>query len=107
MAEENQQLEWRNEISEPADTLKIADKETVVFDFKDEGKKNVHPDFGTSIAFKVLKDNEKEEKVWYVNSRNYDLLGQIKVLGALTGLKVEVTRIGSKKSDTRYLLKKK
>ena len=107
MAEQESLAEWRNEISEPADTLKIADKETSVFTFKDEGKKNVHPDYGTSIAFKVLKDNEKDEKVWYVNSKNYDLLGQIKLLGILTGLKVEVTRIGSKKSDTRYIIKKK
>jgi len=106
MAEQETIADWRTEISEPADTLKIADKETVSFTFKDEGKKNVHPDFGTSIAFRV-EDVAKEEKIWYVNSKNYDLLGQIKSLGALKDLKVEVTRVGSKKSDTRYIIKKK
>jgi hypothetical protein len=103
-AEQKEVADWRCDISEPADTLKIADKETITIVFLDEGKKNVHPDYGTSIAFRISK--EKEEKIWYVNSKNFDLLGQIKALGKITGIVVSVTRFGNTKSNTRYILKK-
>ena len=109
MQEQEQQEkieDWREDISEPAETLKIADKETAIFTFQNEGEKRTHPDYGTSIVFQVAPLNEESTKYWYVNSRNFDLLGQIKELGNLTGLKVKVTRKGSKKSDTRYIIEK-
>ena len=56
--------------------------------------------------FPILVDGEKETKNFYVKANNFDLLGQIKALGNLTGLKVRITRIGSKRSDTRYKIVK-
>jgi len=95
---------WRDDISEPKETLKIADKETVNFIFQDEGKKISHPDYGSFIVFSV--DIGTGVRNWYVNTRNFDLLGQIKALGKLKGLKCTVKRTGSKKSDTRYSISK-
>ena len=68
--------------------------------FLDEGTKRTHPDFGTSVVFKV--EHEKEQKNFYVRETNYAFLGQIKDLGILTGRAAKVSRVGSKKSDTRY-----
>lgn len=97
---------WRSDVTESKDQLKIKDGETKVITFADEGKKNVHPDFGTSIVFNVLVENDKEPKTFYVKSNNFSLLKQIKELGTLTGTKAKIVRVGSTKSNTRYTLVK-
>ena len=104
MEEQEQIKDWREEISEPKDTLKIAPDSSEIFIFQDEGQPNSHQDFGNSVAFSV-KIGE-EEKTWYVKSNNFSLLGQIKALGPLSELKVKVNRKGSKRSDTRYKIEK-
>ena len=107
MADEQIQIDdWREGISGPKQTLKIADGQNVNFTFKDGGVKKTHPDFGVSVAFTVKVDGEDEEKNFYVSASNYDLLGQIKDLGNLENLKANVSRKGSKRSDTRYIIKK-
>ena len=103
--EQNKIADWREEVRESdVAYLKIADGDTVQFVFLDEGAKESHPDYGTSIVFKIKKDNE--EMNWYVKDNNFSLKKQIKALDKLVGLKVELSRIGSKKSDTRYKVKK-
>jgi len=94
--------DWRAEITEPTSTLKLKDGDVVVGTFADEGSKKTHPDYGNSVAFQFLKDGEKEPRTFYVKSNNFDLLGQIKLLGVLTGKKVRISRIGSTRSNTRY-----
>lgn len=103
-SEQQKDLEdWRDEVSdESREILKIADGEEVEFVFLDQGKKKTHPDYGTSVIF-LVSQNE-QEKLWYVNANNFDLLKQIKALGDLNGKKAKVSRQGSKKSDTRYTL---
>ncbi len=96
--------DWRNEISESSATLKIKANEEAIFVFLTEGEKRTHADFGTSIVFEVEQDGEK--KMLYVNETNYALRRQIKDLGTLAGLKVKLSRIGEKKSDTRYTIVK-
>lgn len=109
MTEEQTQVnqDWREDISEPAETLKIADKESVVVTFLDEGEARTHSDYGTSIVFGVEVVGMGKPMKWYVNAKNFDLLGQIKALGKLTGNMFEISRTGSKKSDTRYHITKK
>ncbi len=95
--------DWRDEVSdESKEILKVADGEEVVFEFKDEGVKKTHADYGTSIVF--LVNHNELEKLWYVNEHNYSLLRQIKLVGELVNKKVHLSREGSKKSDTRYTL---
>ena len=106
MEETQETQDWRNEISEPKDTLKVKPDSSVVFNFQDEGLKKESIDYGSSIVFGVKVSGETETKLWYVSSKNYDLLGQIKALGNLIDLKVKVTRKGSKRSDTRYTIEK-
>ncbi len=97
--------DWRTEVTTSSlPTLKIADGQKAKFVFLNEGIKRTHPDFGTSIVFEVEQENAKMN--WYVRDNNYSLLKQIKELGKLTGLLVEVSREGSKKSDTRYFINK-
>jgi len=103
---QNQTLDWRGEITDSKATLKVKDGDVVEVVFADEGTKKVSPDYGSSVAFGVLLDNEKEPKFFYVKSNNFDLLGQIKALGPLTGQKVRISRIGSTKSNTRYKIVK-
>ena len=98
--------DWRNAISTATETLKIKDGESVEGAFANEGIKNVHPDFGTSIAFQFVVEKETEPKTFYVKGNNYSLLAQIKALGNLTGTKVKISRKGSKRSDTRYSVEK-
>lgn len=98
--------DWRTDITDSKDTLKLKDGDIVIGTFADEGTKRSHPDFGNSVAFQFIVENEKTPKTFYVKSNNFSLLGQIKVLGPLTGTKVRLSRIGSKKSDTRYSVKK-
>jgi len=103
MEETNKQIseDWRGDVSDSASaTLKILDGETKNVVFLDEGRKNIHPDFGTSIVFKV--EHESEEMNFYVKENNYSLLKQIKEIGKLTGTPATISRVGSKKSDTRY-----
>ena len=108
MTNEQTSTDWREEYQDKLTTatLKIADREIVVGVFVDEGKKNHHPEYGDSIAFRFQKQEESEVKTWYVNPVNYDLLKQIKLLGPLTGLKVTITRHGKAKKDTRYFITK-
>ena len=98
------EADWREDVSGPTQVLKIAHGESVIFSFVDEGERKSHPDYGTSIVFRV--DQQGEEKNWYVNASNYNLLGQIKELGKLAGLKVKLSRKGSLRSDTRYTITK-
>lgn len=107
MEEQTQVENWRNEITPTLHTkLKIADGETKQFTFADEGKKYKHPDYKPSVIFAVRVEGFPEPFTWFVNAEAYGLLNQIKAFGKLTGLKVEVKRTGSKKSDTRYEIKK-
>ena len=102
--EQTKIADWREDITEPKSTLKIADGQYVAFGFLDEGKKISSADYGDSIVFNVRTIGDNEEKSWYVNAKNYELLKQIKELGVLTGKVIEVHRKGSKKSDTRYTI---
>lgn len=102
----NLEENWRNDITESKDILKLKDGDIVVGTFADEGTKRSHPDFGNSIAFQVIVENEKIPKTFFVKANNFSLLGQIKILGTLTGQKVKISRVGSKKSDTRYKIVK-
>jgi len=99
-------LDWRNEITESKSTLKVKDGDVVEITFADEGIKKVSPDYGTSIAFSVLLKDNKEPKLFYVKSNNFDLLSQIKQLGKLVGVKARISRIGSTRSNTRYKIVK-
>lgn len=110
-----QNLDWRGELTENKETLKIKDGDIVEFVFADEGTKKVSADYGASVMFscivqtfngKAVEEKEKTPKQFYVKSNNFDLLGQIKALGQLTGLKVRISRIGSTKSNTRYKIVK-
>ena len=93
--------DWRNEVSEEGSTtLKIADGESKEFKFLTDGEKKDHADYGTSILFKVL--HEKVEKNFHVRKSNFSFLLEIKKLGDLVNKVVKVSRVGSKKSDTRY-----
>lgn len=105
MSEEQTQNseEWREDVSDsPGATLKIADGEEKTFVFLNEGKKQTHSDYGTSVVFSV--EHEKETKNFYVRENNYSLLGQIKKIGKITGKAVKCSRVGEKKSDTRYTI---
>lgn len=106
MEEEQKSMDWRDEISEPKDILKVEPEKEVVFTFQDEGILRNHPEFGNAVTFGVLVEGEEKTKVWYVNSKNFDLLGQIKALGLITNMKVRVKRTGSRRSDTRYTIAK-
>jgi hypothetical protein len=98
--------DWRGEITESKATLKVKDGDVVEIVFADEGIKKNSPDYGSSVAFSVLVKDEKEPKLFYIKSNNYDLLGQIKALGTLTGVKARISRIGSTRSNTRYKITK-
>lgn len=105
--EENEANEdWRADVTEPKDTLRLAEGETVTLTFQDEGVIKTHPDYGNSIVFGVKVLDSDDTKLWYVNAQNYNLLGQIKELGDLKGKQAKVSRKGSKRSDTRYTLTK-
>lgn len=86
--------------------FKIADGEAKSITFQDEGKSYKHPDYKPCVIFTVIVEGEEEKKTWFVNAEAFGTLNQIKALGKLTGLKVSVKRTGSKKSDTRYEVKK-
>lgn len=93
--------DWRDEISDSSTaTLKILDGENATIVFLDGGTKVTHPDYGTSIVFQV--NHENEDKRFFVKENNFAFLAQIKALGKLTGKGAKISRIGSKKSDTRY-----
>jgi hypothetical protein len=98
--------DWRNDVSQKTATLKVRENEVVNVTFLDEGKKRESIDFGASIAFLVKVDAETDEKTFYVKANNFDFLGQIKEQGKLTGHRFQISRKGSKKSDTRYTITK-
>lgn len=102
MEDQKEISDWRNEVGDLNPKLKILDGETKIFTFKDEGTKYKHPDYKPSIIFTVQVENTDDKNTWFVNAEAYGILNQIKKLGKLTGLKVKVSRTGSKKSDTRY-----
>ncbi len=94
--------DWRSEVSDSKATLKVQDGTSETFVFLNEGEKQTHADFGTSIVFEVEHDGDK--KNLYVKESNWSLRNQIKDLGELTGKSVVLARVGSKKSDTRYTI---
>ena len=97
--------DWRENISDISKaTLKIQDGETKKVVFLNEGVKRTHSDFGDSIVFEV--NCAEEQFNFYVNPNNYALLKQLKELGTLTGQVVNISRVGAKKSDTRYTVEK-
>jgi hypothetical protein len=98
--------DWRDDITPQTATLKVLDGKKVSGVFKNNGIKKESVDYGNSIAFQFLVDTETENKTFYVKANNYDLLNQIKALGELVDLHVEISRTGSKKSDTRYKITK-
>lgn len=102
---------WMDEITPKTETLKIKDGQLARFIFKNAGVKKESEDYGSSIAFLVQVDGEQEQKTFYVKSNNFDLLCQIKELAKannnqVVNLHCEISRIGSKKSDTRYKILK-
>jgi len=106
--------DWRENISDTSTaTLKIQAGESEEVLFMNEGKPNHHSDFGESIVFAVnVKELDKDKieqvvtKNWYVNPQNFSLLKQLKELGTLTGTAAKISRVGEKKSDTRYTVEK-
>jgi len=99
--------DWRDEITEAKDVLKIKDGEQAEVTFADEGTKQTHADFGSSVCFNVVTADSEEPKRFFVKANNFNLLGQIKALGEkLTGIKANISRKGSKRSDTRYKIEK-
>ena len=97
--------DWRADVSDSTSaTLKVLDGETKKVIFLDEGRKVTSADYGTSIVFKV--EHEETEMNFYVKENNYSLLKQIKELGKLNGILTNISRVGSKKSDTRYTIEK-
>ena len=97
-------VDWRNDVSDPKPTLKILDGETKIVKFLDEGNKKTSVDYGTSIVFNV--EYGGEEMNFYVKENNFSLLKQIKEIGSLVGVSANISRKGSKKSDTRYTIEK-
>lgn len=103
MEQQNTVNDWRNNLQDiKSNNLKLKDGDIVIGFFKDEGKEIKHNEYGTSIVFQFLVEGEEEVKNFYVKANNFDLLNQLKALGTLTNLKVKLTRVGSKRSDTRY-----
>lgn len=98
--------DWRKDITEPQNTLKVKDGDAVVGTFAGEGTKKVSEDYGTSVCFPIIVEGEKDARNFYVKANNFSLLAQIKALGVLTGVKVRITRVGSTKSTTRYKIVK-
>lgn len=94
--------DWRSDVMPTTETLKVLDNESVVVTFLNEGKKRESKDYGNSIAFLVKKDDEDKERTFFVKSNNFSFLGEIKLLGTLTGKKFKISRKGKLKSDTRY-----
>lgn len=105
MEKQTSNEDWRTEVSKPAPAiLKVLDGETKKFVFIDDGVKQTHPDYGTSVVFNI--EHEGESKRFYVKENNYALLKQINDLGKIAGTACELSRTGSTKSNTRYTLKK-
>lgn len=106
MEQNTQEKDWREDYKEKRPTLKIEDKEVLTFVFQNNGNKRKHQDFGDSVVFEVIDERDGVERSWYVNASNFDLLNQIKELGDLKDMKVNVSRKGANKSDTRYIIAK-
>lgn len=107
MTEVSQQnLDWRKDITTKDNTIKVSDGGSVTGVFMDEGVYKKSDKFGDSIVFQFHALNDDKVKNFYVGVNNHSFLSEIKQLGKLTGLKVTISRIGSKKYDTRYYIKK-
>ncbi len=102
--ETQKDVDWREDVSDPKPTLKILDGESKTVKFLDEGTKKISVDYGTSIVFNV--EHGGEEMNFYVKENNFSLLKQVKELGSLVGVSANISRVGSKKSDTRYTIEK-
>ena len=103
MEEQKTTEDWRTDVSDSSqDTLKILDGEEKVVLFLNEGVKFTHSEYGTSIVFEVEHMGSKFN--FYVKENNFALLKQLKDLGKLTGQAAMISRTGSKRSDTRYLV---
>lgn len=107
MENQTQLDDWRQELNTSLyPKFKIADGETKQIVFLDEGQRYKHPDYKPSIIFTVQEVGQQDKLTWFVNAEAYGTLNQLKNLGKLTEAKVSVKRTGSKKSDTRYEVKK-
>lgn len=69
--------------------------------FLDEGKKE-DTQFGASIIFNIKVG--EEERTWFVNPKSFNLLSQLRDLGALTNRNVTINRTGEGAKDTRYIV---
>jgi hypothetical protein len=113
--QENQEGAWMQEDSGNADgsqdfqkrekfRIVIEGKELAVtkeFQFLNEGKK-IKSDYGEAIVFLVLDKFDEQEKDYFVNTKKWSLLKEIKANAPLTGKTVKITRVGKTKTDTRY-----
>ena len=94
----------RTNIKDMPEILKILDGESKTFVFLNEGEMTSHIEYGDAVLFDVEYQSKKMR--FYVKINNYSLLKQIKLLDSLTGLLVNLVRVGSNKSDTRYTINK-
>jgi len=98
-----EETDWRNEVGDFHEKLKILAGETKIIKFLDEGRKYKNPSYDPAIIFTV--ECEGNKYTYFVNVRTYGLLGAIKNLGQpLTGKIAKISRIGTDKKDTRYTL---
>ena len=104
MAEQNQ-TDWRGDLTPQLPKLKMKDGEIARFRFLDEGKKSDGM-YGVFIRFRVVVQGEETAKHFDVRGKNYDLLNQLKALGKLEDVSIELARRGSNAKDTRYFVKK-
>jgi len=102
--EKQEEIDWRKDVSDPKPTLKILDGESKTVKFLSEGTKRTSVDYGTSVVFEV--EHGGEEMNFYVKENNFSFLKLIKELGSLIGVSANISRKGSKKSDTRYTIEK-
>lgn len=102
--------DWRANITDPKPTFKLADKEVATIKFLTEGILNPNLANGPAVIFEIIKITnsdtlEGDELNWFINPKNYSLLGQIKDLGEhIKDKVVQVKREGTTKADTRYTL---
>ena len=74
---------------------------TKEFQFLNEGKK-ISSSFGTAILFLVKDKFDNQDKDWFINTKKWSLLKEIKANAPLTGKTAKITRVGKTKQDTRY-----
>ena len=99
---EGENTDWRNEVTELHEKLKVTDGESKKIKFLDEGIKFKNQ-YGTSIVFNV--ETEGQKYTWYVNTQSVGLLASIKRMDIpLTGKEATLSRTGVGKSDTKWIL---